>query len=468
MQARRRRVRPVLAARPVRLQLVEAVQRHVETITALVLDDGDVERALPHDNRLQAAVDADAVLQVHHVVARLQRARGRGARPLPPRSRGAVAAGAAQPPRPPEDLVVGEHPQAGQDEAGVERPDDEGGAVGAEQFLETLELSLVVAQDHRRRLARRELAQPLYIAIHRLGGQQRKALRGIGGARREPREAREPRAPRRRIEREVLARRRLLAEAPRHLEVMRRIRPGAVHLAFDGGLLIDHHQRVRRKQVQQGGSHPSRFPLPPFGPDRQHGHAIDPLARALRVQIESAQRLDRVAPPLDAGRPGHPETVDVEDPAAHAELPDLGHAGHALVAHRAQPRDYLAERARSPFPRPRSPFQHHALRLERRRHPRALGARPRRRHHHAGAARQQRRDRLDALARDLDVRLVGAEPLALRVQHGGFTHELPQVREPALGVGGGGGHDREQPLWEPARHRGHEQRGSRAGEAGER
>src|SRR5207244_1379229 len=57
------------------LELVEAVQRHIETVTALVLDDRDLERAAvgAHGDGLDTPIDADAVLQVHHEVTRLER-----------------------------------------------------------------------------------------------------------------------------------------------------------------------------------------------------------------------------------------------------------------------------------------------------------------------------------------------------------------------------------------------------------
>ena len=103
---------------------------------------------------LDAAIDPDPVIEVDDVVALGQRA-GRGRRgrlPVP-----------ARPPEPPgaaEDLVVGEHPQRGHDEAAVERADRQRGphrAAGAllQQLLETLELAFVVAQDECRRRSRR-------------------------------------------------------------------------------------------------------------------------------------------------------------------------------------------------------------------------------------------------------------------------------------------------------------------------
>src|SRR5260221_8401058 len=43
------------------------------------------------------------------------------------------------------------------------------------------------------------------------------------------------------------------------------------------------------------------------------------LFRSLRVEVERAERGDVVAPPLDARRRGHAETVYVQDAAPHVE-----------------------------------------------------------------------------------------------------------------------------------------------------
>ena len=114
-------------------------------------------------------------------------------------------------------------------------------------LLEPLQLTFVVAQDHRRRLARYDLSQPLHVAIHRLRREQREPLGGVGGAWGDPREGRDSRAPRLRVEHQVRARRRLFAEAARDLEVMCRVGPGAVHLALDRGFLIHDQQGIGRE-----------------------------------------------------------------------------------------------------------------------------------------------------------------------------------------------------------------------------
>src|SRR5205823_9836085 len=169
----------------------------------LVLYDGHLERPAlrSHRDRLDPAVDPDAVLEMHHVIAGLERPRrGRG--------RGfAIAARPPQPAGPTEDLVVGEHAQPGQHESAVQRPDRERRPVAGQELLQSLELAFVVAQDHGRRLGRDDLAQPLDVAVHRLGGRNREPYAGFGGIERDPREPGELRPPRRRFDEQRLPRR---------------------------------------------------------------------------------------------------------------------------------------------------------------------------------------------------------------------------------------------------------------------
>ena len=73
VQARRRRILGDVVARPIALELIDAVQRNVEPIAALVLDDRHLDRALSDEDRLDAAIDPDAVLEMHDEIARLER-----------------------------------------------------------------------------------------------------------------------------------------------------------------------------------------------------------------------------------------------------------------------------------------------------------------------------------------------------------------------------------------------------------
>src|SRR3954471_6541331 len=88
------------------LQLVAAIERHVEAIAALVLHDGDLDRALPDEDRLDAAIDPDAVLEMHDVVAVLERHR------VERRGTADVTASATNPTLTTKDLVIREHPKS--------------------------------------------------------------------------------------------------------------------------------------------------------------------------------------------------------------------------------------------------------------------------------------------------------------------------------------------------------------------
>ena len=73
VQPRRRRVVADVHGGAIALDLVEPVERHVQPVTAFVFDHRDLDRALAHEDLLDAAVDPDAVLEMHDVVAGLER-----------------------------------------------------------------------------------------------------------------------------------------------------------------------------------------------------------------------------------------------------------------------------------------------------------------------------------------------------------------------------------------------------------
>ncbi len=236
-----------VTTRAVGLELVEPVQRHIEAVAALVLDHRHFERALAHLEHLQAPIDADAVLQVDHVIARLQRPRSRR------RGGRAVAARAPQPAGAPEDLMVGQHPQRRQHETAVQRPHDELRAVAADQLVQAFHLAFVVAQDHGARLGRYELPQIAQVAVDRLRGCQREPRQAVRSLfpERERAERRQALAPHSGREEQLGALRGLLAEPARHVEMMRRFRPRAVDLLRDRVLPIEHQQRARGQQLEQ-------------------------------------------------------------------------------------------------------------------------------------------------------------------------------------------------------------------------
>src|SRR5918992_915489 len=108
------------------LDLIDAIERNVEPIPALVLDDRHLERALSGEDGVDAAVDTDAVLEVHDVIAGLEcshRLERNAAR---------VATGAPQSPLAPEDFVIGQNPEgSGNHEAAAEHANSEVGGDGA-------------------------------------------------------------------------------------------------------------------------------------------------------------------------------------------------------------------------------------------------------------------------------------------------------------------------------------------------
>src|SRR6266566_2083317 len=64
VQPRGRAVFRNVAGRPVALELIDSVQRNIQTVAPLVFNNGDFDGALSHYDRLDAAIDADAVLEV--------------------------------------------------------------------------------------------------------------------------------------------------------------------------------------------------------------------------------------------------------------------------------------------------------------------------------------------------------------------------------------------------------------------
>ena len=116
-----------IAGGAVLLDLVEPIERDVESVAPLVLDHRDLDGGLAVEDRGHAAVYPDAMLEMHHVVARLERRdmfeRGAG-RVLPAAADAAVAA---------EDLVVGEDAESTglaarrDEESSAEHADHEGG-----------------------------------------------------------------------------------------------------------------------------------------------------------------------------------------------------------------------------------------------------------------------------------------------------------------------------------------------------
>ena len=103
VQPRRRGVFRHVGGAAVPLDLIDAIQRHIQAIAAFVLDDRRFDRAFAYEDLFDAAIDADAVLEVHDVVTGLERPDG------VEWCTGRVLARATQPTITTENLVIGKH-----------------------------------------------------------------------------------------------------------------------------------------------------------------------------------------------------------------------------------------------------------------------------------------------------------------------------------------------------------------------
>src|SRR6266576_956280 len=178
---------------------------------------------------------------------------------------------------------------------------------------------------------------------------------------------------------------------------------------------------------------------------RKDGQSVQRVTGALRVEIEAARGDHLVTPPFDARRRRHPKSVDIENPAADTVLGDRGLGKVPFLFIDGDDEARLLQRGGNR---------------------RLFRAAARRRDQDAHRPTQQRFESLDALPRELVMRLPGAERLALRVERGGVTgEEYLKVREPALRVCGSGSNDRENALRQTARERGNQRRGARTGKA---
>src|SRR6266566_3721275 len=195
-----------------------------------------------------------------------------------------------------------------------------------------------------------------------------------------------------------------------------------------------------------------------FRTHRQDRDTVQRFTRALRVEIEAAHGRHFIAPPLDPRRRSHAEPIDVEDPTANAVLRDFGDGGDTRITHRIEPLRRIREPAFF-F----TDFDHEPRLLECRRHGSALGARARRGDQHSDAAAQQRLQGFDPLARQLVMRLFGAQRLSLRIERRAvWSKQRLEVRKPALAVRRRWRHDHEHSLRQLARQRCYEDSGARA------
>src|SRR6266446_5068140 len=105
MEARRGCVCRDVGGGAITLDLIDSIERHVESIAAFVLDHRRFDCALAKENLFDAAINADAVLEVNDVIAGSQRCEtlDRSSRRVSPRTTNAALST--------EDLVVREDAQ---------------------------------------------------------------------------------------------------------------------------------------------------------------------------------------------------------------------------------------------------------------------------------------------------------------------------------------------------------------------
>src|SRR3954467_9538901 len=59
--------------RTIALDLIDAIERDVESVAAFVLDDRDLDGTLANKDLLHAAIDADAMLEMNDVITWFER-----------------------------------------------------------------------------------------------------------------------------------------------------------------------------------------------------------------------------------------------------------------------------------------------------------------------------------------------------------------------------------------------------------
>ena len=268
VEPRRRCVGGDIGRRSIALDLIDAVQRNIEPIAALVFDDGDFDCALAHEDLLHTPIDPDAVLEVHDIVAGLERGEALEC------AAGGVASGAAKAALAAEDFVVGENAVSreftarGGDEPSIENADRQAGrrdAIVVEQLVETLGLAGVVAENQGRDSVCRDLLQTLDVALNLLRLAERKHQRRLVAGEID-RAVRSERAQSLfgRLE-QLVAAGCVLAAPTREVDVMLCFSPRPLELGFHMRTARNDKERVGRKQCPYRRSlrlHVPGFDLP--------------------------------------------------------------------------------------------------------------------------------------------------------------------------------------------------------------
>ncbi len=277
---------------------------------------------------------------MHDVVARLE-----SGQTLERSSRG-VSAGTTKATFAPEDFVIGENAVAGErssaggnDEAAIQYANGKTGwrnPIIVQELIEPLGLTGVVAENRRRNSIRDDLLEPLHVALDLFGLPEWK--KDLGVVAREVERAvlfQRAKSGFRSLE-QLIAARCVFSPPSGKVDVVLGFRPGPFQLRLDVRPAGRDEDRIRRKERANGGSLGLGVTRCDLTIDWKHQCDRCVARRPLGEQIEVAQLCDVVTPELEADGLRHSEAVDVEDPAAHAELGDILDHFHALETDRGE------------------------------------------------------------------------------------------------------------------------------------
>ncbi len=343
-----------------------------------------------------------------------------------------------------EDAITREHPARREHKSTIENADRKvrrRNAVVVQKLVESLRLPGVVAKNYGWDSVGDDLFEPLDVALDLLGLAERKGQRGVvAGEIDRAVGAQRPQCLLRRFEQFVAAGR-VLAASTGEIDMMLCLGPSPFQLGRRVGAAWDHQQRVRWKERANRGAGRLDVAGDYLPIDRKNERELRVTGRPLGEQIEVSQLRNVVAPKLEAHWLRHPEAVDVEDPAADAELRDIFDHRDSLEPNRFKVRRELLWPTRVAF------AELEPGRRERPGQLRTFEKRAARRHHNAQIAATNSLQRFDALAGDLRVRLGLAEALAGRVERDLIgLDQRAQISQPPLGAGNVITDDDEKPL----------------------
>src|SRR5438105_4130772 len=344
MEPRGRRLGADVVGGPIPLDLIDAIERDVEPIATLVLDDGDLDGALAHEHLLHTAVNPDAVLEMHHVISGLERGE------TLERTASGVASGATKSTFAAKDFVVGEDSIAGElrarrsDEASVENSNCQAcgrDPIVVQQLVESLRLAGIITEYKRRDPVGDNLLEPLDVALDlfRLAERKHEGCivsgqidRSVGSQR--------PHGIVGGLE-QLIATGGVLAAPPREVDMVLCFGPRPLELGLHVGAARNDEKSIGRKQRSDRRSRRLDVARRDLSVNGENQGKLGISRRSLGEKVKVPQLSDVVAPELEPHRLGHAEAVDVEYSAAHTELRDVLHHQNALESDGFQMRGQL-------------------------------------------------------------------------------------------------------------------------------